>query len=193
MSFRIVKIVISIMLVALVSGCSLGDRNVALRYKPVFASEASNGKTIGIVKFEDLRVIKDVGEVRNRYGMIMAKVHADGQDIGAWVANALAEELTQKGYAVEKFQDALPPDIKIGITGKVSKAYINMFMLYRGEVVVSVLVEKTGVVVLNQEFTGHATGVAVLLSTGEYEGVLQSTLQDLMKTLVPEIMKAVEQ
>jgi len=173
-------------------GCALGDRNIALRYAPIVEAKASGQPAAAIVKFEDDKKKVEVGEVRNAYGMIMAKVYAKDQDIGAWAANALAAELEKAGVKGTKYQDAAPPDATVAITGTVTEAYIKMYMSSRASVKMSVVVTKARVPVLNKEYTGKGAVLALLASTGEYENVMLLAMQDLMKKLVPDVIKAIE-
>jgi hypothetical protein len=184
--------IISAMAVGLLSGCAFGDRKIALRYQPIAPIGGGTGQKVAVVKFIDRRGKQEVGEVRNGYGMKTASVYAQQQDIGAWVANALSDELSHAGFAVQKFSDAAPPDISISITGFVPEAYVQMSMQERCTVRANITVQKGGVVVLNKEYRGYISKVAWTASTGEYENVMQLALQELMKQAVPEIVAAIK-
>lgn len=164
-----------------------------MRYQPSVSAAGGTGQKIAVVKFVDRRDKQEVGEVRNGYGMKTATVYAEGQDVGAWVANALSDELTRAGFDVQKFNDAAPPEITIAITGFVPEAYIKMSMQERCTIRANITVQKSGVVVLNKEYQGDFKRVAWTASTGEYETAMQGALQELMKKAVPEIVSAVKQ
>jgi hypothetical protein len=170
----------------------MGNRNIALRYNPVLTIRGASSQKIAIVKFTDTRKNPEVGEVRNAYGMKLASVLAKDQDVGAWVANALADELTKAGYDIQKFQDAAPPDITISITGSVPEAYTKMYMNSRATVRANMTVTKADAIVSNKEYTGKASTFALTASTGEYENVMKKALQELMKQAVPEVIDAIE-
>lgn len=174
------------------SGCAFGDRHVALKYEPVVEAGASKGQKIAIKKFEDLRQVKDVGEVRNAYGMKTAKVLADNQDVGAWVANAMSEELTRAGFQVEKFSDVIPPEYDIQITGVATEAYTKMYFNATATIRININVNKARMSVLSKEYSGTDAVLVVAVTPGEYENALQGALQDLMKKCVPDIMKAIQ-
>jgi len=178
--------------VAATNGCAFGDRNVALKYTPVTKISARALPDVAVVKLADVRSREEVGEVRNGYGMKTATVWARNQDVGAWVANALCQELTGVGCRVEKYEDAPPPGADASVTGEVTEVYAKMFMSSRATVKADLCVQKAGVVVLNEEYTGKHSVLALTASTGEYEKVLQGALQDLMKKAVPEIVAALE-
>jgi hypothetical protein len=183
---------IGIMLAAMTAGCALGDRKIALLYKPVTKVAAGEPKNIAIVKFKDLRKNPDVGEVRNGYGMKTARVIAEGQDVGAWVANALADELTAAGCKITKYNDIAPPDSQISITGNVLEAYTKMYMSSTCTIRATINVSKANVPVLSKEYYGKHGVLALLADTGEYENAMQGALQDMMKKCVPEILEAIK-
>jgi membrane protease subunit (stomatin/prohibitin family) len=172
-------------------GCAFGTRNIALRYEPTVQVQAGANETVAVVQFKDARQEQKLGEARNAYGMKTATVKAEGQDVGAWVANALADELMRAGLDVQKFSDVAPPNIRIAIQGTVLEAYVKMYMSYRTTVRVQVTMEKDGIPVLNKEYTGKASGLAVMASSGSYEKQLNQALQDMMKQLVPDVLAAI--
>lgn len=205
---QMVALVMFLVGVASLQGCALGTRNIALRYEPTFSGERAGNGTIAITKFDDLRPDRKilvmefvlvptrqsirekniVGEVRNAYGMRTATVRAKGQDLGAWVANALAEELNRAGLHVQKYSDAAPPNLPFVIRGAVLEAYVRMYMFYRTRIRVQVTVERDGLPVLNKEYTGKAGGLAVLVSAGSYERQLEQALQSIMMQVVPDVL-----
>lgn len=182
----------SIACTTVAGGCALGDRHIALVYQPCGQEKVAGSPTIAVVKFQDARQLEEVGEVRNAYGMKLAKVYAKGQDAGAWAANALAEELTQAGFRVEKFEDAAPAGAPIAVTGTVTEAYVKMYLMYGATTKVSVSVTKAGVPVLNKEYVGKGGGLAVLGTAGEYEAPLRTSLQQITKQMVPDIISATQ-
>jgi hypothetical protein len=189
---KVGTLMLAVVAVGTLTGCAFGDRKIALRYQPLAPIGGGTGQKVAVVKFVDRRDKPEVGEVRNGYGMKTATVFAQKQDLGAWVANALSDELSQAGFTVQKFQDAAPPDISVAITGFVPEAYTKMHMQNRCTVRVNITVQKAGVVVLNKEYKGYATSLAWTASTGEFENVMQKALQELMKQAVPEIVSAIK-
>ena len=177
----------------MLQGCALGDRKIALRYQPVVQTQAGTNETIAIIQFKDARQKKIMGEVQNGYGMHMADVIAEGQDVGAWVANSLADELSHAGLDVQKFSDAAPPDIQIVIQGTVFEAYVKMYMSYRTTIRIQVTMEKDGISILNKEYIGKASALVIMASTSSYEDQLRDALQDLMKQLVPDALSSIKQ
>ena len=174
------------------SGCALGNRHIALKYVAVGETLSATGQKVAITQFVDLREKKDVGEVRNAYGMKTARVIADNQDVGAWVANAMTTELTQAGFEVEKFTDVVPPEYKIQISGVVSEAYAKMYMNATAQITANINITRSGVAVLSKEYSGKKAVLAVFVSTGEYENAMQGALQDLMKKCLPDVLEALK-
>jgi hypothetical protein len=180
------------MVTTVLTGCAIGNRYIALRYEPILMQKATSSQKVAIVKFSDMRKTPEVGEVRNAYGIKLASVLVKDQDVGAWVANALADELTKAGYEIQKFQDAAPLDINIVITGSVPEAYTRMYMKSTTIVKANITVTRANVVVLNKEYTGKASVLALTGSTGEYENVMKKALQNLMKEMTPDVISAIE-
>ena len=167
--------------------------NVALTYEAVAAPEGGNTGEVAVAKFSDTRQDKEiVGEVRNAMGLKTAKVLIGDQDAGAWAANALAAELERAGFRVAKVNDPVTANQSIVIQGSVSHLYTKMYMAHRTTVKVKMLVTKSRVPVLNKEYVGQAKAGAMFASTGEYEGVIQTALQEVMKQAIPEIIEAVK-
>jgi len=187
---RTVLMGIGIVLAAMSAGCAMGNREIALTYKPVANMKGANSASIAIVKFADSRKTEEVGEVRNGYGMKTASVYAKGQDVGAWVANAVADELTAAGYNITKYNDFAPPDSQISITGNVLEAYTKMYMSSTCTIRATINVSKGNVPVLSKEYSGKHGVLAILANTGEYENAMKGALQDMMKKCIPEIIEA---
>jgi hypothetical protein len=181
-------------------GCAFGDRKIRLDYKPAGTLKTTAPCCVNIVTFEDGRGSPEVGCVRNGYGMKTAKVLAmdpdgnqeKGQDIGAWVSKALAEELRQAGFEVRE-ADAPPTGEKVVITGKVLDVYADLHMTIGTRIKVLVSITREGSpVVNNQVFSGDKSPLAWVASGGEYRSALEEALHDLMKTLIPVAIKAIE-
>ena len=176
---------------AMTTGCALGDRSIALTYEPVTATPAAKAEKATIAKFDDLRSEKQiVGEVRNGYGMIMAHVLIKDQDAGAWVSNALCSELQKDGCTVVTVTDAAQTRNGLGITGSIQELYTKMYMTYDCTVRVKITATRAGIPMLNKEYVGKGSGLAVLCTSQEYEAAVRQALQDVMKQAVPEILAA---
>lgn len=197
---QMVLLFLGVVLAAMSSGCALGDRNIALMYKPVKSMEDkpetniewAKSVNIAITKFQDSRTITEVGEVRNAYGMKTAKVYAKNQDVGSWVANAIAEELAVVGFEVTKYNDIAPPNVEVSITGTVTEAYTKMYLNSTATIRAKIDVAKANVPVLSKEYIGTKAVLAMFVSTGEYESAMQGALQDMMKKCIPDIIKAIQ-
>jgi hypothetical protein len=188
-----------VMLLAVISlsvssiGCAFGTRAVNLRYNAKGDKLSPKEVQAAIEMFEDVRGEKDVGEVRNGFGMKTASVVlAEGQDVGAWAANAIADELTRRGYLVNKIKDAVPEGHNILVTGSVKKAYVRMGVFTTtASVEVSATVFKKGLPVLDETFAGSAKRVMMLSSAGEYASALEGALHKVMEQMLPKIEEAI--
>lgn len=194
MKSRVIRILLvtalTLPMLVSMSGCAFGDRHIALKYAAVGEVGSPKNQKVGITQFQDLRETKEVGEVRNAYGFKTAKVVADNQHVGAWVANAMSEELAQQGFEVEKFSDVIPPNYEIQIGGVVTEAYTKMYFNATARITINVNITKSGVSVLSKEYSGKKAVAAMFVSPGEYESAMQGALQDLMKQCLPEILEA---
>ncbi len=181
-------------LLALNTGCAFGNRSIALTYEPITSSRSSSAETVAVSDFDDVRDDKEiVGEIRNGMGFKTADVLAKDQSAGAWLASALAEELTVAGFVVNKVQDSASSREAILISGSVSEVNFTMSISLKGTVRVSIQVAKHHVPVLNKQYVGEASLINWAATIRSQEAVLREALQDLLKQAVPEIIQAIQE
>jgi hypothetical protein len=173
-------------------GCAFGDRHVSLAYQPVGTVRTSTTASIAVIKFQDQRRRQEIGQVRNGWGMVTAKVTIGNQDAGLWLANALADELSQAGFKVTKFTSAPESSEDIVIEGMITDIFVDMFMTYNGRIESRIVAKKGGSVLVDRVFLAQQNNVAWWGSAKEYEQVVNKAAQDLMKRILPEIVAAVE-
>jgi outer membrane lipoprotein SlyB len=170
------------------SGCAFGDRNVSLRYESRLQQKAAKPHTVSVQTFSDKRDRREVGRVRNGYGMVTAKVYAEGQNVGAWVADALAAELRAAGCKVVRGGSA-----PATISGTVTDAFGDLVFMINANVEATMTMKRGGAVLLEKRFSGsNASKLAWNGSGREYEEGLNRALQDWMEQAVPEILKALD-
>lgn len=183
---------------ALLSGCAFGDRHVVLGYAPVEEEFSASGR-IAIVTFTDDRPRdrkQDVGEVRNGLGMVTADVRIDekakdgtNQSLGAWIADALAEELQRAGAETGRFESiGAASGYPVVVSGSLTKAWVNMYLQYDAKIRTQVRITRHGAVVFDQPVKGDYETGAVFGSQKEYEKALTRTLQDWVRNAVPEVI-----
>ncbi len=180
------------------TGCAFGDRHVTLTYEPAKDMTTKIDGQIAVVTFEDLRPrdrVQDVGEVRNGFGMVTADVRIDTkkdqgniQDIGAWVADALSQELTLAGAAVRRVDSVSQASgYPVIVSGTISKLWVNMYLQYDAKLRTDVKITRHGSVVFNEPVKGDHESLAFFLSKDEYQQALTKTLQDWIRKTVPII------
>ncbi len=180
------------------TGCAFGDRHVTLSYLPADDMTTRIDGQIAIVTFEDVRPrerLHDIGEVRNGFGMVTADVRIDTkkdqgniQDIGAWVADALSQELTLAGAAVLRVDSVSEASgYPVVVSGTISKLWVNMYLQYDAKIRTVVTITRNGSVVFNESVKGDHEAMAWFASVSEYEKALTKTLQDWARNAVPII------
>lgn len=188
---RVPALIVAGSVVVLLSGCAFGNRHVQLVPSSGGGYARVNGDyVVGVQKFQDLRVESALGEVRNGWGMRTASVVADGQDVGAWVSDSVAEELAGAGLKVRRYQgDEVPADASVLIRGEVLEAFVKMFMSFDATMRARVVVSAQGTDVLDQQFTGSSKAVAMWASTAEYQEQLRAVHRNLLDQIVPAILE----
>lgn len=184
---------ISAVMASMAGGCAFGDRHVSLTYQPLSEPAAQSSGRAAITPFSDER--RDplvVGEVRNGYGMKTAKVLIDDQDAGAWLANAVSDELKRSGIEVVKIADANVTNELAIVTGSLQHLYTKSYMSHRCTVRAKILVTQYNVPVLSREYEGHSKVGAAFAGTSEYERAMEAALHDLLRQAVPDIIKALQ-
>ena len=177
------------------TGCAFGDRHVTLSYLPADDMTTRIDGQIAVVTFEDVRPrerLHDVGEVRNGFGIVTADVRIDTkkdqgniQDIGAWVADALSQELTLAGAAVQRVDSVSQASgYPVVVSGTISKLWVNMYLQYDAKIRTVVTITRNGSVVFNEPVKGDHEAVAWIASVSEYEKALTKTLQDWARNAV---------
>jgi uncharacterized lipoprotein YajG len=170
------------------AGCAFGDRKVTLGYQNTLTAKAAKPHVVTVQSFSEHRDRREVGRVRNAYGMVTAKVYAGGQNVGAWVADALASELRAAGCNVVRDGNGAT-----SITGTVTDAFADVFFTINANVDATITVKRNGGVLLQKQFSGKNNAKVAWTASGhEYEEGLKRALQDLMEQAVPEILKALD-
>jgi uncharacterized lipoprotein YajG len=195
MTFR-KNVFLFVVLCAAVSaaGCAFGTRQVTLSYHPVSEKSATKDTAVVVCIFDDARTEKNVGEVRNSYGIKTASaVLADGQDVGAWAANAVADELANRGYQITKIKTGLPEEHEILIKGAVRKSYVRMGVFsVTAENEVAITVYRKGLPVLDEVFSGKRPVAMGFASSAEFAGGLEGAMQETLKQAIPKIEGAIQ-
>jgi len=165
----------------LVSGCAFGTRSALLTYQVSGTPHAARNITLAVSDFRDDRNDKrDVGGVRNTWGMKTAKVVAKN-DVAQWVRQALVDELTQQGYTVS----SAPASLAVG--GKVLEVYCDSYMTYEGKVLLAVELRRDGAVLLDKTYAGKGGGMNWAATSKGYAKALQEALATALYDVVSDI------
>jgi len=91
---------IGMMVMALISaGCAFGDRHAPIEYSPVMGIKAKAPATVDIRPFQSTRGLSDerqIGQVRNGYMTVTAKVFCENGDAMEWGAPGSSRRTGQR-------------------------------------------------------------------------------------------------
>ena len=176
-------------------GCAFGDRRVEATYRPVMSIKARAPQAVDVPPFASKRGLKNeaqIGQVRNTFGMVTAKVFTRSGDAAGWVRRALADELTAAGYTVNG--GAAPA----AAAATVVNGTLEEFMSDVGSdgfstrLRVRLVVTRDGTSRLDKSFDVEDGGSGLTASAGEYQEVCQAALTKLMRRAMPEVIAAIE-
>ncbi len=178
------------------SGCAFGSRNVNLVYEPTRIPSAASHGHVAVCRFKDVRtpdagVGKEIGKVRNMWGMTTAHVNAN-QDPVIWVADSLARGLSAQGFTVERVDSpSAAGDLPV-VTGSVTKVFADLAMVITGEVQADVSVERQGQQVTKLACVGKDSKVAWTGSANEYQDRINAAMRQFVDTCAPQIVPYVD-
>jgi hypothetical protein len=174
-------------------GCAFGDRDVDLAYSPTSTITSNSAQKVAVMTFVDDRPNQEaVGEIRNNLMIKTANV-TSSNEVSTWISDALIAELEQTGANVRGSDSGLNSEIALTINGSVQESFIKqMGWLMTTTVRAQVSLNKDGVTYSDTEYVGKSTGVLVAPSVSQYRNLLESALQDMMDTLVPDILDAMD-
>ena len=174
-------------------GCAFGDRDVDLAYSPTSTITSNSAQKVAVMTFVDDRPNQEaVGEIRNNLMIKTANV-TSSNEVSTWISDALIAELEQTGANVRGSDSGLNSEIALTINGSVQESFIKqMGWLMTTTVRAQVSLNKDGVTYSDTEYVGKSTGVLVAPSVSQYRNLLESALQDMMDTLIPDILDAMD-
>ena len=174
-------------------GCAFGDRNVDLDYSAATSLTSNSSQKVAVMTFEDARSNQEtVGELRNNLMIKTANIIATN-DVSNWMSEALMAELEQAGVNVQGSNSEMNPNVAITINGAAQESYIKQRgWLLMTQVRAEVSVTKDGITYSDTEYIGQSTGLLVAPSVGQYRNLLRSALQDMMETVIPDVLDAMD-
>ncbi len=180
-------VVTALSAVSQLSGCA--TRQVALQYSSSMSPPAvSCSPTVRIGDFKDTRSDRSLGCVRNGFGMKLADVAAKpgGTSVPQWILTALYDELKRAGCSIAP--QGSGNEARFTIIGEVQRVYVDSYMRMMGEMSVALCVKNGDRTVLSQLYHAEASKMNWWSSSQEFQQTLDMTLQDLMKTMVPDVV-----
>ena len=186
-------LVVILVTVASGAGCAFGDRSVRYDYKPVMSLKAATPRPVVVLPILSGRNLTDerqIGQVRNGYGMITAKVLCADGDASAWVRRALSAELEQTGYSIT--ESPVPPEQGVSVGGTVREFNTDMYVSFTTRLRVQFVVKRGNKTTLDKEFVVDEGGSGLVASAGEYEELTTAALKKLMRRAIPEIVAAID-
>ena len=175
-------------------GCAFGTRHVKLNpLKTSFVTDATGESAfVEVMDKRDPELKPVVGHVKNTYGMRTAQVVAD-KEVSVWIKDIIVEELKRSGAFVIA-DEAVLDNKATKITIDVLVFYAQAYMRYGGEVTVAVTLTKDNKKIVSEKtYTGKATlGMNWGASSESYQKVLELATEEMLKTLMPDIITAIK-
>jgi hypothetical protein len=195
------RIAVSSCLVALTTGCALGNRHIVLTYPPPPSSSGggpavaeaapaplSSAMPIVVIPFNDTRTdTLHVGEVKNALGMRTAWVLSDS-DVSEWVTAAVTKELERSGYQVTRTANAADAGGTPMLSGDILKVFGSAYMTYGGDVTLLARVTRDGKEIHQKTYTSHQMGgMSLTASGGGYSNALAAALAEDIRALIADL------
>jgi hypothetical protein len=190
---------LSLMALLILGGCATYTRQVVLRYDPITTTRFGGG---------DLYLINAelqpptasgawaIGNTKNGDG-VMVDTLWSGVSPAGLVQSALHRELSQTGYAVIPAKKA--PDMYSKVV-EITEATVNVDQITKipqvdatCTVSVSLTVLKNGTPVRKLHYEAKGSDLAIKDRDRLAETMLRTTMQDLMKQAIPDIVSNLEQ
>lgn len=170
----------------LCSGCAFGTRHVALRgvtaTSMVGTARIPRGQvSLDVRRGNDGRVKRDVGCVRNGFGMRTASVVA-AADVCSWAKDSVAGSLTRVGYHVTSGKNA-----RVSILVDTNKAFVDSYGSYKAEVQVAAAVHVDGRPVGRVTGEGRASSFNWAATSEAFSDNLHEAMEKCLSHIVPKI------
>lgn len=196
--FKIIRLVLPSMMVALLSGCATSDLNFKPSYQPVGDSKGPGGQLIlastlkGTVAGADERIQWILGEVKDTDGKVQGNVTSPTAPT-ALVRDALQQELLRAGYGV-RIDKSLKNGVDHGLVLSASTLHLDetrSLVKYEAECRISFSVEiwLKGVKVNTLSFESRFSDFAVKDREKLHQDVLQKAFASAFKRAIPAIVE----
>ena len=132
---------------------------------------------------------KEIGNVRNGFGMVLSKVYAVNPP-GQWLADTLKMDLREQGASIVEGPEA--SNATVSIEGSIRYFKVDIYMKYWADLIVDVRLKVKDKPTI--ERTIHTTGgqAAWSSSSFEYYQPIRQCQQKLSRALIDEIEKSLK-
>lgn len=186
-------------LATLASGCGLFTRHVDLthpdRIAPAEIVSPPKGSiavsTLGDARTADYATGRQVGQIRETYGIPMLSVEAL-QDPVVWVSDGLARGLVLRGYEVQRIDSAEPAGSGLVVGGSVVRIFADRYLASGAEILADVWLLEDGFTLSSGRCRGSAGRFDWLGTEDQLRVVLVDALGQFTTECADKIVAAIE-
>ena len=177
------------------TGCYGGDIHVQLLFEPVEDLVVSARDQVAVVTFEDTRPV-DRNVIIGRWAAGLVRLDPEdqlghGQDVGAWVADALVQQLRLAGADARRFESAAAVSgYPVVVGGSVSTLAFGMepMLFHVAKIRAQVRIERRGLVVYDGSVEGMGKQPFFSInSQAAFEQILTEALQNWIRQVLPAV------
>lgn len=176
------RVTLALLLVLVALGCAK-DYRVDLRYDPIMIPDQTCVGSVAVVKFSDARKDLYVGEDGGTQ-------YFPNGDVSSWLSGALRDQLSSAGCQVEFHDREYDFATDSTITGQVEEAYVRRLSTTNYETVFRIKFEvhRKGLKNFNKTYGSRYENTLLLPSSDNMAKLLEEGLQDMMRTIMPELL-----
>lgn len=174
------------LLVVLVLGAACATSNqVPLVYQPVALEAPACASRLAVVKFSDERAKPQIGHNTDN------ELFYPQGDTAVWLAEALQRQLETAGCRVEYHDKEYAFDTDAVVTGQLQEVYTSQSSVtnYVTTLRFRIVMKKDGREAFIKNYEGKFENTVLVSSRSNRTKLLQSALQDMMRQVVPDIIK----
>ncbi|MFO7597891.1 MAG: hypothetical protein R6W92_16295 [Desulfocurvibacter africanus] len=170
------------LLAVLVLGSACATSNqVPLVYQPVALEAPACAGRLAVVKFSDNRAKPQIGHNTDN------QLFYPQGDVAVWLTEALQRQLEAAGCRVEYHDKEYAFDTDAVVSGQLVEAFRPSFFITTLRF--RVVMKKDGREAFIKNYEGKFENTVLVASRSNRTKLLQSALQDMMRQVVPDIIK----
>ena len=174
------------LLAVLVLGSACATSNqVPLVYQPVALEAPACAGRLAVVKFSDNRAKPQIGHNTDN------QLFYPQGDVAVWLTEALQRQLEAAGCRVEYHDKEYAFDTDAVVSGQLVEAYTSQSSVtnYVTTMRFRVVMKKDGRESFIKNYEGKFENTVLVASRSNRTKLMQSALQDMMRQVVPDIIK----